>query len=143
MGTLQRLAAYALIIDDAGRVLLSRELIRRRPSPWLLPGGGVEHGEHPEQAVIREVQEETGLTVQVGALQKVLSDVARVGRRRRLLHTVRLIYQATIVPTGPDPAGRERGNARRSDEARWCTVVEYRALPLERFAATVLANHPD
>jgi 8-oxo-dGTP diphosphatase len=143
VGTRQRLAAYALIIDDAGRVLLSRELGRRRPSPWLLPGGGVEHGEHPEQAVIREVQEETGLAVQVGALQKVLSDVTRVGRRRRALHTVRLIYQATIVPTGPDQAAPEPGDARRSDEARWHTAMECRSLRLEPFAATVLAGHPD
>jgi len=88
VGTLQRLAAYALVVDEAGRVLLSRETGRGRSGLWLLPGGGVEHGEHPEQAVIREVREETGLEVRVGALREVLSDVARVGRRRRPLHAV-------------------------------------------------------
>jgi 8-oxo-dGTP diphosphatase len=139
VGTRQRLAAYALIIDDAGRVLLSREL-GRRPGPWLLPGGGVEHGEHPEQAVIREVQEEAGLAVQVGALVQVLSDVRRVGRRRRVLHTVRLIYRATIVSPGRDSAGRPPRAVRLSDEARWWTAAECRALPLEPFAATVLAD---
>jgi 8-oxo-dGTP diphosphatase len=136
VGTLQRLAAYALVVDEAGRVLLSRETGRGRSGLWLLPGGGVEHGEHPEQAVIREVREETGLEVRVGALREVLSDVARVGRRRRPLHAVRLIYQATIVPAGPP---RPRGQP--GDEARWCTAQECRALPLEPFAAAILAQY--
>lgn len=96
MRTRQRLAAYALIVDGSGRVLLTRQpdgrrRLARRGQPrlgrWLLPGGGVEHGEHPEQAVTREVLEETGLQVRPGVLREVVSDVAAVGRRRRMLHT--------------------------------------------------------
>ena len=54
----------ALITDEAGRVLL----LRRRPDDfldglWELPGGGVEPGEGLEDALRREVLEETGLTV--------------------------------------------------------------------------------
>jgi 8-oxo-dGTP pyrophosphatase MutT (NUDIX family) len=135
--TRQRLAAYALVFDDAGRVLLSREPgPRGRLGRWLLPGGGVEHGEHPEQAVVREVREETGLGVRVGALRGVVSDVARVGRRRRALHTVRLIYRAEVVPAVPG----------RPDQpgvyARWCSPQEWQALPLEPFAAGTLAADP-
>ncbi|MEW1722849.1 NUDIX domain-containing protein [Streptomyces sp. NPDC093109] len=52
----------ALITDDAGRVLL----LRRKPDDflgglWELPGGGVESGEKLEEALRREVMEETGL----------------------------------------------------------------------------------
>jgi 8-oxo-dGTP diphosphatase len=137
VATRQRLAAYALVSDDAGAVLLSREPAGRLPGPWLLPGGGVEHGEHPEQAVIREVQEETGLEVRVGVLLQVLSDVARVGRRRRALHTVRLIYRGTIVAAGPGSPGHQPG-----EDARWCTRRECRALPLEPFVARVLDGNP-
>jgi 8-oxo-dGTP pyrophosphatase MutT (NUDIX family) len=133
--TRQRLAAYALVFDDAGRVLLSREPdARGRLGRWLLPGGGVEHGEHPEQAVIREVREETGLPVRVGALRDVVSDVARVGRRRRVLHTVRLIYRADVVPASPGSPGQ------LGDYARWCAPQEWQALPLEPFAARMLAS---
>ena len=132
--TRQRLAAYALVFDDVGRVLLSQEPDPRgRLGRWLLPGGGVEHGEHPEQAVIREVREETGLGVRVCVLREVISDVARVGRRRRLLHTVRLVYRAEVVqafPGRPDQLGAH---------ARWCAPQEWQALPLEPFAARTLA----
>ncbi|HBW17614.1 MAG TPA: DNA mismatch repair protein MutT [Actinobacteria bacterium] len=134
---LQRLAAYALIIDREGRVLLTREPVGRRPARWILPGGGVEHGEHPEQAVIREVREETGLSAEVGDLLRVVSDLARVGRRRRLLHTVRMIYQASIAPAGTDLAG-----PRPSGDVRWCPRQEWRALSLEPFAARVLDCRP-
>lgn len=134
----QRLAAYALIVDDAGRVLLARHPgARRRPGRWLLPGGGVEPGEHPEQAVIREVREETGLQVMVGALREVVSDVTIVGRRRRALHNVRLIYLATVVRAGPDSSAD-----RLRDDARWCAPQEWRALPLGQFTARVLDSGP-
>jgi 8-oxo-dGTP diphosphatase len=132
----QRLAAYALIADGSGRVLLARHPDeRRRTGRWLLPGGGVEYGEHPEQAVVREVREETGLDVRVGGLLTVVSDVGAVGRRHRMLHTVRLIYRASLAPD-------ETGSAadRVPDDVRWCTPQQWRALPLVPFAARVLSE---
>jgi len=44
---------------------------------WNLPGGGVEHGETPWQAVIREVKEEVGLHVVVNKLLGVYKDPTR------------------------------------------------------------------
>ena len=57
--------AQAVIFDEAGRVLLSH---RRDCDFWNLPGGGVESGEAPWQAVVREAREETGLEVAVERL---------------------------------------------------------------------------
>jgi 8-oxo-dGTP diphosphatase len=56
---LQRVAAYAVVVVD-DRVLLT-ELSDDTPSPgsWTLPGGGIDHGEAPLDAVVREVYEET------------------------------------------------------------------------------------
>lgn len=54
------IAAFAIIFDDSGRVLLSH---RRDMDAWNLPGGGVETRELPDEAVIRETREETGLEV--------------------------------------------------------------------------------
>jgi ADP-ribose pyrophosphatase YjhB (NUDIX family) len=65
--------AYAVIFDDAGRVLFCH---RRDCDFWNLPGGGVESGEAPWQAVVREVREETGLEVEVVRLAGLYSWIA-------------------------------------------------------------------
>lgn len=62
-----RVAAYGVCVrDDA--VLLSRFIGGDRPR-WTLPGGGMEHGEDPYDAVLRELTEETGYT---GAVRELL-----------------------------------------------------------------------
>ena len=60
----ERKRAAAVIVRD-GRVLMVHERSRRSGGGewWTLPGGGIEPGETPEQAVRREVFEETGLVV--------------------------------------------------------------------------------
>ena len=57
--TKTREGSRAVIIED-GKILLSHEL---NSGWWLIPGGGLEDGETPEECVIREVEEETGLRV--------------------------------------------------------------------------------
>lgn len=57
----------AVIFDEAKNILLVKSTYNRF-HPWGLPGGGLEYGEHPEEAVIREVWEETGLRVCVEKL---------------------------------------------------------------------------
>ena len=59
--------AAAVILDDDKNILLVKSTYNRF-HPWGLPGGGLEYGEHPEEAVIREVWEETGLRVCVDKL---------------------------------------------------------------------------
>ncbi|MGY1804760.1 NUDIX domain-containing protein [Blastococcus sp. SYSU D00922] len=58
----------AVVVDDAGRLLLIRRGHDPHAGLWSLPGGRVEDGETLEQAVRREVLEETGLAVEVGEL---------------------------------------------------------------------------
>lgn len=53
-------AAGVAIFDGAGRILLARHV---HDSLWATPGGGVEPGESPLDAAVREVREETGLLV--------------------------------------------------------------------------------
>jgi 8-oxo-dGTP diphosphatase len=68
----------AVLVHD-GRVLL----IRRGKEPlrgrWLIPGGTVEWGETLEQAVVREVEEETGLVVRAREMVAVLDRIHRDG----------------------------------------------------------------
>ena len=72
-------------------------LIKRKKSPfknkWALPGGFVEYGEKTEDAVIREVYEETGLKTTVNKLLGVYSDPKRDPRG----HTISIIYILDVV----------------------------------------------
>jgi 8-oxo-dGTP pyrophosphatase MutT (NUDIX family) len=63
-----RQAVRALIIDSSSRVLLFCADLPDRPPWWYAPGGGVEAGETDQQALVREVAEETGLVVDVASL---------------------------------------------------------------------------
>ena len=74
MPALFSLGAFAILFDPDGRVLLCH---RRDFDLWNLPGGGVESGELPSEAVIREVQEETGLEVAVERLVGVYGKMER------------------------------------------------------------------
>lgn len=68
------IGAFAILFDDQQRVLLCH---RRDMDAWNLPGGGVEAGELPTEATIREVLEETGLAVTVQRLVGVYGKADR------------------------------------------------------------------
>lgn len=62
---------FAAIFDDAGRILLVRSATGRKG--WSLPGGGIERGESPHDALRREVAEESGYRVEPGPLLGIYS----------------------------------------------------------------------
>ena len=81
------LAVDAIINFDSGIVLVKR---KNPPYGWALPGGFVEYGETVEEAVVREVREETGLDLQKIELLGVYSDPERDPRG----HTVSVCFSA-------------------------------------------------
>ncbi|ATL88475.1 NUDIX hydrolase [Streptomyces malaysiensis] len=103
-----RLAAYAVCIED-GRVLLARHVPPEGGSNWTLPGGRVEQGEDPFDAVIREVAEETGYAAVVDRLLGVDSRLipAALARAGVEHQNVGIFYRVRI--TGgrlrPEPNG--------------------------------------
>ena len=58
--------ASALLLDDEGRVLLARRAVDPGAGLWDLLGGFVEEGEEPRAALRREIEEETGLEIELG-----------------------------------------------------------------------------
>lgn len=58
----------AVISDGAGRVLATQCPPHKHNGGWEFPGGKIEPGEAPQVAVVREIREELGVTVQVGEL---------------------------------------------------------------------------
>jgi 8-oxo-dGTP diphosphatase len=104
-----RLAAYAVCMAD-GRVLLARHVSPAGVSTWTLPGGRVEHGEDPFDAVIREVAEETGCAAVAERLLGVDSRVIPAADRLPGLpehHNVGVFYQVRITggQLRPEPDG--------------------------------------
>jgi 8-oxo-dGTP diphosphatase len=130
----RRIAAYGVCTDDAGNVLLVRAAPGTgTPGTWSLPGGGVDHGEHPHDTVVRETAAETGLSVAVKALVDVLADMRALPARGVTIHTDRLIYTVTVRGGGlRDRIGQP------TDLARWFPRADVEGLPLRPFTANAL-----
>lgn len=124
-----RVAAYALCIDD-GRLLLARLAAGELAvGQWTLPGGGLDFGEAPAGAVLRELGEETGLSGEIIGLADVLS-----WSRRSMqvgdgvdgeFHAIQIVYRVRV--TGGALRDEPDGS---TDAARWFSREELAGLPL-------------
>jgi len=131
----QRVAAYGLVQRD-GRILLV-QLTARTPSPgaWSLPGGGIDHGEHPADAVIRELYEETGLRGRIVELLDVDSHFREHYLDQEVLeryHAVRILYRVDVESDGPLTVVDADGS---SDSPTWFQLEETPELRLTPIAS--------
>lgn len=94
-------------------------LIKRKNDPfkgkWALPGGFVEYGEKVEDAVIREVYEETGLKTKIKKIIGVYSDPNRDPRG----HTITIVYLLDIIG----------GDLKSNDDASDAKFFNFKELP--------------
>lgn len=120
----------AVILDEDGRLCV----IQRGKAPaqgrWSLPGGRVEAGESDEEAIVREVLEETGLRVSIDRSLAHLTLPAPDGRTFAI-HDYLMRKAGKQVPIAGDDAA----------DARFVTVDELRELPTTDGLLDFLAEH--
>jgi 8-oxo-dGTP diphosphatase len=118
----------AIIKDGAGRLLLIKRGHEPEAGRWSLPGGRVEPGETDEQAVIREIREETGLSV---ACQHLVGSVERPGPRDAVIEI--RDYAATVT------GGRLAAGDDAAD-VRWVSPADLDGLVLTSGLAETLTG---
>ncbi len=136
-----------MIVRD-GEVLLSRIAPSISATErWTLPGGGIDFGEHPRDAVVREVYEETGLTCElgrplwIGAAHRVLTGEDRADLAAEEMHSVRLVFEAWVPADAPEPRVVEIDGS--TVDARWHRVADVLsgAVPTVPMVREALAEH--
>ncbi len=119
-----RVAAYGLIAYEK-KILLCRlsSYIPNNEGYWTLPGGGLDFGEDPSDAMTREVEEETGLLVRSDGLAAI--DSITLEDDKKYFHGIRIIYHAKQL--GGSLRNEQNGS---TDLCAWWTFEEAKTLPL-------------
>ncbi len=101
-----------VVLYKRGRILL----LRRKDGIWEFPGGGVDWGEQPEDSAIRELREETGISVQKPLRYLgITSATYKKGENEK--HSIYLVYSAETDNDIVQLSGEH-------DEYRWLSKTE-------------------
>lgn len=104
----QILVALGVIFNDVGEIIVARRNDPRNKSnhnKWEFPGGKIEFGEHPSQAVVREIREEIGVATSVVRLHNIYS-WHHVDRKH--IQIILIVYVLKLAPNQqPRPSCRE------------------------------------
>ncbi|MEO8329950.1 MAG: NUDIX domain-containing protein [Candidatus Nanopelagicales bacterium] len=131
---IQRVAAYGVVERDRRVLLVQLTSITPSPGLWSLPGGGIDHGEHPAEAVVRELYEETGLRGKVVGLLDVDSHSRESLIDQEMIeryHAVRILYRVDVDSDGPLRVIDVDGS---SDSPTWHAVADFDQLRLTPIA---------
>lgn len=123
-------AVAGIAFDPAGRVLLIERGRGSARGQWTVPGGRVEGGETLAAALRREMLEETGLEVQVGALVTVFERIE--ADCHYVIHDHLVLVTGGALQAGDDAAA-----------ARWVAWDELSSLPLSEGLMPVLERARD
>lgn len=128
-----RIGAYGLVLRP-GQILLCRiaPRVEKWAGWWTLPGGGIDFGEEPSAAMVREVEEETGLIVRPSGVAGLDSIVVPGGDTST--HSLRILYNTEIV--GGELANEVDGS---TDLCAWHDIEEVGGLRVVSLVKAALA----
>ncbi len=126
--------AYGILVHE-GRVLLVRSSSPQIDPPlWWLPGGGIDFAESPQETLLREFHEETGLAIKDPVLHDVASDVRRRPNGDRI-HTVRVLYTVSLA------GGQLRDEAAgTTDQAQWFDLGDLEGVNVAEYAQSAIQS---
>jgi 8-oxo-dGTP diphosphatase len=134
-------AAYAIVVRDEDILLARLAPYLVEGEFWTLPGGGIEFGEDPRDAVVREVHEEAGLDVQVG--DRAWTDSVRryASVSATDTHALRLVYEGWAPVDSPEPRVVEEDGS--TVDARWVPLagVLDGSWPVVEWVRTAVREH--
>jgi 8-oxo-dGTP diphosphatase len=124
--------AYGILVHDDSVLLVRSSSPQIVPPLWWLPGGGIDFGESPEETLLREFHEETGLAIKDPVLLHVASDIRRRPNGDRI-HTVRVLY--TVSLDGGVLRDEEVGT---TDQVHWFAVQGLDQVNVAEYAASAI-----
>ena len=142
-GKTPRVRVAVALIGPGGLLLVRHQ--KKDRSYWLIPGGGLEYGESMREAAHRELLEETGLEVEVGAFLMAAESLAPDRSR----HVVHVIFRGSVTG-GTLCLGDEHmePHERRIVEVRWVPLEEVRRVVMhppfgEQILTALQAGEPE
>jgi 8-oxo-dGTP pyrophosphatase MutT (NUDIX family) len=136
----QRVAAYALVTSSRGVLMTQFSDRTNAEGRWGLPGGGIDDGEAPVLAVVREAWEETGQVIEVSELALIRTS-HWIGRaptgRLEDFHAVRVVFRA-VCPEPTDPVVHDVGGTTAS--AAWVPPTDLDRLDITSSWRSLLSD---
>ena len=126
--------SYGVLVHEDRVALVRSSNPRHDPPLWWLPGGGIDFGEAPEDTLVREFFEETGLVVRSPQLLGVTSDVRHRDNGDRV-HTVRILFTVELV--GGELKHEVHGT---TDHAAWFELDSIASLNVADYARAAILS---
>ncbi|MFQ5674583.1 MAG: NUDIX hydrolase [bacterium] len=130
------LVGVGAVLLENNRILLVKRKFEPKSKLWTLPGGLVKKGETVQEALVRELREECGLSIEPGRLVDVIDYIERDENNAVKYHYVLVDYEVVHTSGSLAPSSD-------AVDARWFSLDELQKIALPDITRTFLCKHYD